>query len=151
MLDDGEVDIIVTTVSEITPNTQFEPLLEEELYITLNDTHPLAHHDQISIKALYDEKFILLKQNYVLREQIDELFKHFDFVPEINFEGDETITIAAFISSGLGISILPHLRNIQIANLKQIPISDYVANRKIGLCYKTKTNPSRLSIRLEKV
>ncbi|MCD8921372.1 LysR family transcriptional regulator [Staphylococcus gallinarum] len=138
MLDDGEVDIIVTTVSEITPNTQFEPLLEEELYITLNDTHPLAHHDQISIKALYDEKFILLKQNYVLREQIDELFKHFDFVPEINFEGDETITIAAFISSGLGISILPHLRNIQIANLKQIPISDYVANRKIGLCYKTK-------------
>ncbi|RIP37036.1 LysR family transcriptional regulator [Staphylococcus gallinarum] len=138
MLDDGEVDIIVTTVSEITPNTQFEPLLEEELYITLNDTHPLAHQDSISIEALYDEKFILLKQHYVLREQIDELFSHFNFVPEINFEGDETITIAAFISSGLGISILPHLRNIQIANLKQIPISNYAANRKIGLCYKTK-------------
>lgn len=138
MLDDGDVDIIITTVSEITPNTQFEPLLEEELYITLNDTHPLSNQHSISIEQLIDEKFILLKQNYVLREQIDEIFHHFEIIPEINFEGDETITIAAFISSGLGISILPHLRNIQIANLKQIPIRNYTAKRKIGLCYKTK-------------
>lgn len=140
MVDDGEADIVITTVSEITQNTQFEPLLKEALYVTLNETHPLAQRTEISIKELIDEKFILLKQDYVLREQVDEIFKAYEFSPEINFEGDETITIAAFISSGLGISILPHLRNIEIANLKQIPIKNYVANRTIGICYKSKSN-----------
>lgn len=122
MLDDGEVDMIITTISETSQNTHFEPLIVEKLYVTLHEQHRLSHCSEIAIEALVNEKFILLKPNLLLRQQVDEILKAYQFTPEISFEGDEVITIATFISSGLGVSILPHLRDLRLPNLKQIPI-----------------------------
>lgn len=140
MLDEGEVDIIITTVEEMSKNIHFEPLIVEQLYVTVNENHKLGERNEIAIDELIDEKFILLKTNLLLRRQIDEILKSYQFTPEISFEGDEVITIATFISSGLGISILPHLRNVVIPNLRQIPIKNHEAKRIIGLCYKNKSD-----------
>ncbi|MDW4446916.1 LysR family transcriptional regulator [Staphylococcus saprophyticus] len=140
MLDDGEVDMIITTISETSQNTHFEPLIVEKLYVTLHEQHRLSHCSEIAIEALVNEKFILLKPNLLLRQQVDEILKAYQFTPEISFEGDEVITIATFISSGLGVSILPHLRDVRLPNLKQIPIKNHDAKRTIGLCYKNKSN-----------
>ncbi|PHK50015.1 LysR family transcriptional regulator [Staphylococcus edaphicus] len=140
MLDDGEVDIIITTISEKSKNTHFEPLIVEKLYVTLHENHQLGQRSEIAIEELMNEKFILLKPNLLLRQQVDEILKVYQFTPEISFEGDEVITIATFISSGLGVSILPHLRDIRLPNLKQIPIKNHDAKRTIGLCYKNKSN-----------
>lgn len=140
MLDKGEVDIIITTVEEMNKHTHFEPLIVEQLYVTVNENHKLGERNEIAIDELIDEKFILLKTNLLLRRQIDEILKSYQFTPKISFEGDEVITIATFISSGLGISILPHLRNVKIPNLRQIPIKNHDAKRVIGLCYKNKND-----------
>ena len=138
MLDDGEADIVITSLVNKDPNTIFEPLITEKLYITINETHPFSNYNQIEINALRDENFMLLKKGFSLRKQVDDILKSYQLQPQISFEGDEIITIAAFISSDLGVSILPHLREIQIPNLKQIPIKNHDATRTIGIGYKAK-------------
>ncbi|GEQ00315.1 LysR family transcriptional regulator [Staphylococcus arlettae] len=140
MLDNGDIDIAITTISNKTTSTNFVPLLEEELYLTVNSNHALAQQSTVDITNVSNEKFILLKQGFVLREQVDEILNYFNLDVEINFEGEETLTVASFVSSGLGVSILPHMKNIQLPNLTQLPIRNYHARRTIGVSYKGKND-----------
>jgi DNA-binding transcriptional LysR family regulator len=140
-LENGDIDVAITMVAPASNSVCFIPLLQEQLFITLNSTHPLANEQSLNIADLVNEQFILLKENFVLREQVDQIFyEHNINNVEINFESDETLTIASFVSAGLGISILPKLKNIQLPNLTQIPISNYKVQRTIGLCYLTQAD-----------
>ncbi|AVQ35113.1 LysR family transcriptional regulator [Staphylococcus kloosii] len=140
-LESGDIDVAITMVAPASNSVCFIPLLQEQLFITLNSTHPLANEQSLNIADLVNEQFILLKENFVLREQVDQIFyEHNINNVEINFESDETLTIASFVSAGLGISILPKLKNIQLPNLTQIPINNYKAQRTIGLCYLTQAD-----------
>lgn len=140
-LENGDIDVAITMVALASNSVCFIPLLQEQLFITLNSTHPLANEQSLNIADLVKEQFILLKENFVLREQVDQIFyEHNINNVEINFESDETLTIASFVSAGLGISILPKLKNIQLPNLTQIPINNYKAQRTIGLCYLTQAD-----------
>ncbi|HJF68302.1 MAG TPA: LysR family transcriptional regulator [Staphylococcus kloosii] len=140
-LENGDIDVAITMVAPASNSVCFIPLLQEQLFITLNSTHPLANEQSLNIADLVNEQFILLKENFVLREQVDQIFyEHNINNVEINFESDETLTIASFVSAGLGISILPKLKNIQLPNLTQIPINNYKAQRTIGLCYLTQAD-----------
>ncbi|MBF7016082.1 LysR family transcriptional regulator [Staphylococcus durrellii] len=139
-LENGDIDIAITMVTPASKSVCFIPLLQEQLFITLNSNHNLAQAQSLNVADLVDERFILLKENFVLREQVDRIFSDHGINVEINFESDETLTIASFVSAGLGISILPKLKNIQLPNLTQIPINKYNAQRKIGLCYLTQTD-----------
>lgn len=138
-LENGDIDIAITMGAPASKNVNFTPLLEEQLFITLNSNHNLAQAQSLNIVDLINEQFILLKEKFVLREQVDQIFNDHDMNVEINFESDETLTIASFVSAGLGISILPKLKNIQLPNLTQIPINNYNAQRTIGLCYLTQS------------
>ncbi|MBF7020098.1 LysR family transcriptional regulator [Staphylococcus sp. 18_1_E_LY] len=140
-LENGDIDVAITMVAPASNSVCFIPLLQEQLFITLHSTHDLAQEQSLNIADLVNEQFILLKENFVLREQVDKIFHDHNINNvEINFESDETLTIASFVSAGLGISILPKLKNIQLPNLTQIPISNYKARRTIGLCYLTQAD-----------
>jgi LysR family hydrogen peroxide-inducible transcriptional activator len=86
-----------------------EPLLTEPLLLVVGKRHPIASRQEISIKDLAEETFVSLGDSSALAAQIRVFFGDQKFQPRIGFRCAQVATLKQFISSGLGISLLPQL------------------------------------------
>lgn len=82
-------------------------LLSEELLLAARPMHPFGNYPTISLDALANESFVLLKENHSIRKRCDALFEKSGFVPKIVCECDEISAIRNLVHAGLGISFLP--------------------------------------------
>lgn len=60
-----------------------------------------------SIEQLAQERFVLLKESYVLRREINHYFDAIDLHPNVLMETNSMDTVLQFVSSNLGLSIVP--------------------------------------------
>lgn len=134
LLAQGIIDLCVTTPVATEKNIEWQPLLTEELFVTLPRTHPLANREMLTVKELKHETFILLKEGFALRHLSNDLLKEAGIEVTISFEGEEVQTIASFVAANLGISFLPKLTHLTFNDLIQIPIEGKKAERQIGIC-----------------
>lgn len=93
---------------------------------TLHDVTPLP----FPIKQLANERFVLLKESYVLRREINHFFDAIDMHPNVLMETNSMDTILQFVSANLGLSIVPSyaldlnmMRNVNIYTLPNAPFS----------------------------
>ncbi|WP_146552026.1 LysR family transcriptional regulator [Rummeliibacillus sp. SL167] len=131
----GELDLCLLADMEVEKPIQWTELWREELFAIVPTWHPLATRHSITIKELANEPFILLKKEYALRIQLDNMFNKAHFEPTITFEGDEVATVAGFVAAGLGVSILPDGEEINSKRIVKIHISDLKLERIIGMAW----------------
>ena len=134
LLAQGIIDLCVTTHVATEKNIEWQPLLTEELFVTLPRTHRFAGRETLTVKELQDETFILLKEGFALRHLSNDLLKEAGIQVAISFEGEEVQTIASFVAANLGISFLPKLTHLAFNDLVQIPSEGKKAARHIGIC-----------------
>lgn len=131
----GIIDLCVTTPVVTEKNINWQPLLTEELFVTLPKMHPLAGRSSLKVSELKEETFILLKEGFALRHLANDLLVEAGVQASISFEGEEVQTIASFVAANLGISFLPKLEHLAFDDLLQIPIEGKKAERQIVLCW----------------
>lgn len=135
LLSQGIIDLCVTTPVATEKNIDWQPLLTEELFVTLPKMHPLAGRSSLKVSELKEETFILLKEGFALRHLANDLLAESGVQASISFEGEEVQTIASFVAANLGISFLPKLEHLAFDDLVQIPIEGKKAERQIGICW----------------
>jgi LysR family hydrogen peroxide-inducible transcriptional activator len=84
-------------------------LLIEPLLLVVGRNHPIAERSEINIKDLAEETFVSLGDSSALASQVRTFFGDQKFQPKIRFRCAQVATLKQFISSGLGISLLPQL------------------------------------------
>lgn len=132
----GVIDLCVTTHVATEKQIDWQPLLTEQLFVTLPKLHPLASKTSLKVAELKNETFILLKEGFALRHLANDLLAEAGIqAVSISFEGEEVQTIASFVAANLGISFLPKLEHLAFDDLVQIPIEGKKAERQIGLCW----------------
>ncbi|MEY2366397.1 LysR family transcriptional regulator [Lysinibacillus capsici] len=147
LLKQGLLDICLISTLEMKEETiQWLPLMQERLYITLSIHHPLSNREEIYLDEVQNEMFIVLKEGFSLRNTINNIFEQVNIQPKISFEGEEVQTIASLVAVGLGISILPHLKNAREMGIIQFPITEknVFSYRMIGLSWPNKAFETRL-------
>lgn len=122
-LKSGDLDMVFSTKTG-DPTVNHLPVFKQELYLVVPKGHRLTEFEQVSIDDLKDENFITLNPNHPMRLHIDEYFRSADIDPKVIFSVDEFDAICAFISSNIGISIMPLTPSLSSHNVSILKIKD---------------------------
>ncbi|MBF2009042.1 MAG: LysR family transcriptional regulator [Chlorogloeopsis fritschii C42_A2020_084] len=94
----------------------WECIQQENLFVALPVIHPLAKQEQIVVRSLADEQFILFPRylGIGLYDKIIALCQQGNFTPKVAQEAIQMQTIIGLVSAGMGIAIVPSsLQNLQ--------------------------------------
>ncbi|MCH6257318.1 LysR family transcriptional regulator [Puniceicoccaceae bacterium K14] len=112
LLDDliaGELDLAIIAITGEHPDISAEPLLEEELYLVVSDSHPLASKTKVSIEDFKDEPLITLGESSTLGRKIMEFFGRNEYEPKVAGTCSQVRTLKEMVDRGLGVAILPKM------------------------------------------
>ena len=113
LISQGALDLAFMTLTESDQSDdEYLPIMEEEIFLAIPKTHPLAcvsEGEEIELKLLRDEKFVLIYKDSTLRKLTDRLFQESMFLPEILLETSNHQTISNIVSNGYACAIVPKL------------------------------------------
>lgn len=95
----------------------WECIQRQPLVVALPETHPLAQQEQLSVRSLSNESFILFPR-YLSAGLYDQILRlcqqQGSFTPKVAQEAIQMQTIIGLVSAGMGIAIVPSsLQNLQ--------------------------------------
>ena len=130
---EGELDVAVVPLPVKDHRVSVEPLLTEPLLLVVGNHHPIASLTEININDLAEEAFVSLGDSSTLATQIRIFFGDHKFQPKIRYRCAQVTTLKLFVSSGLGISILPELARIpdDRDNLTYLRLTGSVPTREL--------------------
>ena len=135
------VDLQISTVRPTDPTVQRRELLVEPLRLAVPSVHPLGRRAWIHLAEVSSEPFVMLRPTSLLRQLCEDLCDGAGFRPTLGFEGDDLPTVRGFVAAGLGVSIVPALRegspDAVSGPLRYLEIADNLAVRGIGLTWST--------------
>lgn len=103
----GASDVGFASLAVYSPNLEIVELFEDELVLVCGRKHRLAEKENVSIKNLAEERWILFERGASIRRTTDDFFKQNKIEPETALESNDTYFIKIMIEHGLGISLLP--------------------------------------------
>ena len=109
------------------------PVYRQELYLIVPATHRLADADSVTLADIEGERFISLNHETLSYHKLEKEFKRFEFEPNTIIEADEYSSIAASVSTGAGVAIMPILPILDSFNVRKIPFADSSMYRDICL------------------
>jgi len=113
------------------------PIFSQEIFLVVPKTHKLASKKEVQISEIKDEKFALIKSGTHLRHVIDKVLDENDIDPNIVFEAEECNSIASYVASDFGISLIPRIPPLVQYNLSFLRLINNPINRTIYLVWKT--------------
>ncbi|WP_088042655.1 LysR family transcriptional regulator [Bacillus sp. EAC] len=136
-LDDGEIDLCISSIPFEDPDIEWTPLITEDIYLIVPSGHYLAGKESIHLSELKHETFISLNAGYGFRELTDKFCLDVGFVPNISFEVDEPFAIVRLVNQGLGVAFMPALDWNRVSDELQerIRIIEPTCQLTIGLAW----------------
>lgn len=122
-LKEGSIDLGFLN-SDIYHDLEMEPLYKDDMRAIVPEGHPLASQEEVSMKQLAREPFILLDEGEFSLPM--KLFNDYKLEPKIEYHVYDDYSILAMIRQGLGISMLYHtvLAGLSGDGVKEIPIHE---------------------------
>lgn len=138
-LQEGAVDLALTSPGPEDPGVAFVPLVTEPLWLALPAGHPFAARKRVRLAEVSTERFVCVPPGYGLRATTDELCARAGFVPRVAFEGEDVETLRGLVAAGLGVSLLPLSRTPGghvVPETPHIRVADRGCARTIGLAWQ---------------
>lgn len=138
---EGRVDCGFTRIPT-TKELETYSLGMDELKVVLNEKHPLANKDKITVDEICEYPFLLLEKN--ANKVVSEVFNKKK--PNVRLTTWDDYSIMSMVERGLGISILPELILQQVPYRLAIRSLANPTYRKIGFVIK-KYDTSSLAVK----
>jgi DNA-binding transcriptional LysR family regulator len=126
----GSLDLLIAGKPDI-DSIDYLPIASQELFLSVPASHRLASREAVTLSEIRDEQFISITHDAIIYRQLADRFKQADFVPNIVFEADEYSSIAASVTIGAGVAIVPKLPVLDNFNLRLIPFADTDMKRDV--------------------
>jgi DNA-binding transcriptional LysR family regulator len=107
-LEQGVIDMGIISLDEPIDGIESHPILHEEMLLCLSRSHTLAKQQDVNITELKDQRLILYREGYFLREVVNRLFREHGLEPKIDFEVNLMQLMKTLVLSGLGVSFCLH-------------------------------------------
>lgn len=102
-----EVDFALVSHPISNERLEVRELFTEELRLALPPGHPLTRKRTVRLADLEKERFIVMKEDHCLGDQVLGFCEGRDLKPIISFRSAQLETIQALVCSGLGVSLIP--------------------------------------------
>lgn len=145
-LEKGEIDLCVTYFPIETEGISWVNLMEDEVFIIVPDSHPLAKRESIHLLEVADEQFIHMEPTNPFRMLTDRFCEKAGFTPNIAFELEEPGSIQNYVEAGLGVSFLTEhtLRYSHHDKIVALHIDQPICKRTIGMAWKKERYTSKV-------
>lgn len=135
-LEEGAIDLCLSQkIESKVIEVETIELWQEELFVIVPSTHPLAKKDAINLEEIKDEQFISIKSGNSLRQLVDSFFAEIDVDHKTTFAGEEMHTIAGFVGAGLGVSLIPDIKGLNQYNVKKLRVISPKCVRSVGVSW----------------
>ncbi|TGA99189.1 LysR family transcriptional regulator [Sporolactobacillus shoreae] len=121
-LDAGEIDLCITPYHKENDNPfNWRNLLEDDIYLVVPRSHPLAARSSVDLRDVAHEPFIL-KAVGAFREETDRYCLLSGFQPDIAFEVDDSVSIRGLVREGLGVAFFSSLTLRTVKDPSIVPL-----------------------------
>jgi DNA-binding transcriptional LysR family regulator len=141
----GDLDLGFFAVAGDDSEFESELLAAEPLLVGLAESHPLASRKSVPLDALASEPWVLMQRS--LKTQLVELVlatcAGAGFVPKVVQEAGQVNTVAALVSAGLGVTLLP--RTVAMRPREHFvarPLSGEAPIHRLHAVWKGKLSPT---------
>jgi DNA-binding transcriptional LysR family regulator len=138
-LNEGEIDIGLTTLPVADPALIVRRLFSEPLVVLVPSESRFAHLSAISLDDLAEEPFIMCPRyrQSGYHEFIRNLAAKAGFRPKVAYAADTKSTAAALVARGLGVSLVPQSATATATGgVIGLPISDHGVVVEIGIVWR---------------
>jgi len=132
-LKNGDLDLIISSGPE--DGLVSVPLAEQELYLIVANSHPLAKLKTVNFKDIAHEPFVLLDKTTSLRTILDKEFAKINVKPNILHEAHEWSAAAQYVAHSNTVTISPYTPGANILPITQINIVNPSLKREIYLSW----------------
>ena len=95
----------------ITPiySNQFEiiPIIKDRNMVLVNENHPLAQKERVSVSDLIDENMVIFSEEFTLNQQIMAACKEMGFKPNVAATSTQWDFLTELVAHNYGVSVLP--------------------------------------------
>lgn len=126
----GSLDLLLAGETDI-DSVECLPIYRQELFLAVPESHRFAIRDSVSLSDISDENFISINHDAVIYHQLETKFRNADITPNTVLEADEYSSIAATVTTGAGVAIMPRLPILDNFNVKLIPFTDTSMSRDV--------------------
>ena len=141
MVQQGEVDLGIATLSYLKPDLEMIPLFSRFDVVICHPDHELASRKEIFLKDLEKYVCVLLDRNCSSRRILDEACEKARARLPIVMELSSIEVVKSFVSINSGISIVPEVairEEVRTGRLVSLRIKDFMSDRqrKMGIIYR---------------
>jgi LysR family transcriptional activator of glutamate synthase operon len=136
LLETGLTDVAVVTLPVEDEHLTVVPLFTEEMVVAVWKGHQLASREEVEIKQLQQEPWVLSPENYELREATLNACAAAGFTPRVVLDGGETDTLLRFVAAGIGVALVPRLAINGSRELTTLRVSDQRLTRTLGIVWR---------------
>ncbi|GAA4720245.1 LysR family transcriptional regulator [Brevibacillus fulvus] len=139
LLETGQIDLGFCTPNEQMKHKNIEslPAIDEPLYLIVPKHHRLADQQQVELREVAEEPFVLYKHESGIREVIDKLCQEAGFQPKVSFEGVGDATIAGFVAANFGVALIPFIPGLDLEKIAVLPVSKPRCRRVIQMVWRS--------------
>jgi DNA-binding transcriptional LysR family regulator len=136
LLETGLTDVAVVTLPVEDEQLTVVPLFTEEMVVAVWKGHALANSEQVELRQLQQEPWVLSPENYELREATLSACATAGFTPRVVLDGGETDTLLRFVAAGVGVALVPRLAVNGTQELATLRVSDQRLSRTLGIVWR---------------
>jgi len=132
----GVADVGFASLAVYSPNLETAELFEDELVLVAGKKHKLARKEEVSVRQLERERWILFERGSSIRRATDDFFKRKNIEPATALESNDTYFIKIMIEHGLGVSLLPAWavrEEIERGELTLVKVKNLNIKRKVAI------------------
>ncbi|KZZ85116.1 LysR family transcriptional regulator [Bacillus sp. SJS] len=122
----GEIEMGVAVLPVDDESFRTYPIVDEEMVLLVNESHPLASSSEVELSQLSSENFIFYSEDFALYELMREYCINAGFEPNILFQSSQWDFMSEMAAAGIGVTILPQsiCTRITSSQIRKIPIQN---------------------------
>ncbi|NQX47077.1 LysR family transcriptional regulator [Paenibacillus tritici] len=112
--------------------------VEEKLELLVPAGHRLDGAQQVPLKELAEEEFVLFREDFALHDRIISECVKAGFQPKVVYESSQWDLISRMVAAGMGIALLPETicRDIDRSRIAVIPLTEPVIPWQLGMIWR---------------
>ncbi|HMC40839.1 MAG TPA: LysR substrate-binding domain-containing protein [Acidimicrobiales bacterium] len=129
----GEMDLAVVILPVDRPWVEARALMQEELVLAVDPTHPLADRRSIRVGELEHVPLVMFKDGYDLREATLQACRQAGFTPSMAMQGLEMDGALALAAAGVAAAVVPGSVVAPSGRLRAVRFRGGALKRTVGL------------------
>ncbi len=117
----------------------FEPIIEQELVVVVQENHPLATRDEMPLADIAPYPIVAYDKHSGLGKALAKLFRAAQITPQVVCEGEDENAILGLVLQHFGIAVVAKTEALDHLPLKAIHITSPQYHRQIFMAHMKNT------------